>query len=212
MKEFLVNEYPQKGDNMKKLIDILPLVLIPLSMQSSDAWKTAQLGTTYEAIIYNNSNSPVIVWPIPTYAPPRVLSMVPNKREGIETAPAKLGWPSLPKSVVVVADPLVEDFNKMLDDMFAEAAKGNPDDYDWTGETSRRLEAKPKTEWVMLGHGDSKIWSSSLETYVIYNIGWKESYREGSVKGHLWARTAPGDNHTMMQVYPYYGYKGVSSK
>ncbi len=64
----------------------------------------------------------------------------------------------------------------------------------------------------MLGHGDPRIWGSSLETYVIYNISWKESYLEGSVEGHLWAHTAPGDDHTMMQVYPSLGYKGVLNK
>ena len=64
----------------------------------------------------------------------------------------------------------------------------------------------------MLGHGDPRIWGSSLETYVIYNISWKESYLEGSVEGHLWAFGAPGDENRIIQVYPYLGYKGVHNE
>ena len=53
---------------MKKLIVILPLLIIPLTVQSN------------EAIIYNHSNWPVIAWPIPYNTPPRVLTTIPNKR------------------------------------------------------------------------------------------------------------------------------------
>jgi len=174
----------------------------------SDSVKTQMLGINYEAIIYNNSNSPVIVWPIPTYAPPRLLATVPNKREGIETAPAKLGWPSRPISMVVVAESLLEDFNKMLDDMFAEATKGNPDEYDWTGETYRRLEAKPKTQWVMI-YEDPPIITFDLATYVIYN---EHLTATRTSAGNLWSAGFPGDNDNIVQAHPYPGYKGVPNK
>ncbi len=186
---------------MKKYCLSVLAVIGSLSTSNIHGPTPTDYDRTYEAIIYNNSNSPVFVWPIPTYAPPRVLARVPSKREGGYTAPARLGWPTPPKSIVVVAEPLLEDFNKMLDEMFAEAAKVPQYlKYDWTGEISRRLEAKPKTQWVMI-YKDPPLFAYKLTKHVIYNE------TTTPTPGSLWPRTDAGN----LWVHPYgtifdYGY------
>jgi len=178
---------------MKELIVVLPLLMLSLSLQS----KARSYPTyTYSATMYNNAASTMVVWPIPIAAPPKVAGSVPPKRKGVVTAPANIGWPTAAKSVIFVGEPLSEEFAQMVNEMGKES-QGKPN-YDWTGEISRRLAEKPKSEWYIMYSPFSG--SDRKATYVIYNDRFSND---------LQALSTTGDNTAYVNVLPSYNYQGI---
>ena len=177
---------------MKKLIVILPLLMISLSIQAKSSYPTY----TYSATIYNNAASTMVVWPIPIAATPRVAGTLPPKRKDVVTAPANIGWPTAAKSVILFGEPLSKEFAQMVNEM-AEESQGKSN-YDWTDEISHRLAGKPKSEWYIMFIPFSG--SDRKATYVIYN---------DRFSGELDAISTPGDNTTYVNVLPYPNYPGI---
>jgi len=227
IKELLVN----KGLMMKKIIFMLAMLSIPLSKAATK---------TYTATIYNNAKWPIAVWPIPSGAPPKLLTTIPPKREGIVTTPAKIGWPTAAKSVIFVGEPLFGEFNNMLEKM-VEESKGNSK-YQWTKQISERLEKYPQTKWTMAYH--IKVVPAEDAKYVGFNYShmefnsyWKDMQivlfhviRDMDPRVDLWplkvgdlmSITAPEDYqletssgekvNNIGELYPSPGYKGIPSK
>jgi hypothetical protein len=87
------------------------------------------------AIIYNNSTSPIFVWPIPEKNAPGMIARIPNRTPGVITAPAKIAWPGSASSLVVIADKGDNGatFQKIVDQLVYEYTRiyHSPSNYNW---------------------------------------------------------------------------------
>ena len=194
---------------MKKTILLMSSLFVMLI--SADKSKS-------RVIIWNNANWPIMAWPIPSAAPPKLLAKIPPKRQGIHTAPAELIWPTDANSIIFVGEPLFEEFDKMLDEMLEES-KGNPD-YDWTKQMDSRLQAHPRTDWVIMYPG-LQLKLNELTAYtwgrhiVVWNVK-KQTELYASYTSQpdflmsLSQYTLGADK--LHERYPYPDYEGIPSK
>lgn len=87
------------------------------------------------ATIYNNSTSPIFVWPIPEKNAPGLIVRIPNRVPGIITAPAKIAWPGSANSLVIIADKGNNGaiFQKIVDQLIYEYTRiyHSPANYNW---------------------------------------------------------------------------------
>lgn len=127
-------------------------------------------------IVYNHTQSPLLVWPIPVHDPPYMLANVPNKTRdpNVITAPARLEWPGNAQAVVVVAEKHANVFNKALENagkIYNE--QGKPKRYDWDVRIKQALETQriPKTDWaIFYPHGSGKDHELLLESFKDYKL------------------------------------------
>jgi len=105
--------------------------------------------------------------------------------------------------------------------------------YDWTGQIARRLRGKPRTQWVIMRPGHTMNLNQMNFNYydaidiVVWNDHEKTQYYwEGSKAGKpqpdrlmsigTKAGEMPisfaGKKYELYDLYPYAGYKGITSK
>ncbi len=214
---------------MKKTVLLMSFLLVmPLSMQST---------TDPTITVWNNANWPIAVWPLPSLGPPKLLAVVPPKRQGITTAEARLSSPTKPLFIVYIGEPLFEEFDKMLDEMLEES-KGYRDYYTWSYQISRRLRGKPTNQWVIMYSAPMNLDSRTMRVnqmnfnysdkldIVVWNDHKQTQYYSGedsqygkpqpdrlmSIANVTGTMPTPGPKDYLYNLYPYVGYEGIPSK
>jgi hypothetical protein len=114
------------------------------------------------AIIYNNSTSPIFVWPIPEKNTPGMIARIPNRAPDVITTPAKISWPGSASSLVVIADKGNNGaiFQKIVDQLVYEYTRiyHSPSNYNWAEKV-----------WIALYNNAQ--WSSGDAFEIFYQKG-----------------------------------------